>query len=295
MPMLTLTGPVGIKFNSPIYENIELYGFNAETEESYSVFNVNQDTLRYSGNKSILPLNTQIGSGAVSVSFSGDENNGFIQLTTNALEFALPGYSYRIDDNSIKLKSVNPEIGTTYIYLNNEASGNVDISAAGAVYIGANLIDLTGNVTINGKTAATFGDTVSGTLKDLTFTDGIIIDKNKLSAGGEYGSAITFNDAALNIAGYDSVYINGFSSGVTINSEGGEISLNSNHNKIDASSSVGIVLTAPEVKISDTFTIPVYTVDNSGNYTKVVNETKTVRCVKQVLSDGTATYTLELA
>ena len=86
---------------------------------------------------------------------------------------------------------------------------------------------------------------------------------------------------------HDKVYITGYGSGVTINSAG-------EYGKIVASSSVGIELQGPTT-ISDTFTIPVYTTDDSGNYTKVNNETKTVRCVKQVLSDGTATYTLELA
>jgi len=184
-------------------------------------------------------------------------------------------------------------------------------------------VQLPANTTIGGNTPATFGNNVSGTLKDLTFTDGITINKNQLilDPANYHDMAITFDDnedpvkRGIKIEAYNFVqniakslgpgeeaknglYLNCWSNGENYgDSLNGYIELSyGGSDEIETKiNSTIISLQAPEVEISDLFTIPVYTTDDSGNYTKVNNETKTVRCVKQVLSDGTATYTLELA
>lgn len=88
---------------------------------------------------------------------------------------------------------------------------------------------------------------------------------------------------------------NPYNSEIALNVYDNGIRIANTNTELGAIGGYEIKMTAPKVSISDTFEIPVYTTDDAGNYTKVNNERKTVRCVKQVLSDGTATYTLELA
>ena len=177
-------------------------------------------------------------------------------------------------DSEIKTNNISDDSGAGYSTINLIAKNYSQGSLADSISIGLNgstkTVTVSDNATVKLPITTTIGDILSFGFNPETGNVSINPSAYSFELPGYY----TNNEGQMELKPYG---------------------INDSNTKLQVDGGVGeISLTAPKVSISDTFEIPVYTCDESGNYTKVANETKTVRCIKNDVN-GKVTYTLELA